>query len=223
VSALATRLLVLGVVRIFAPANAYQLRRELLSWEVDRWANINPGSVYGMLGSLEKAGLVHRHELVGVNGRPVGVYTTTDAGSAEFPVLVERALRSVEDWVDVADLRAALAMVPFVTRPAVVAAVGDRIEALAAIVDRMTGLQETQTAEPILPPHVAEGFTLEAALAHVQLDWLRRYRARVVDGAFGFLGEEGALGWQPASDDPGWAMVRDRQHYLPQLGEPTGS
>ena len=64
-SALATRLLVLGVVRIFEPANAYQLRRELLSWEVDRWAHINPGSVYGMLATLEKAGLVDRHELVG--------------------------------------------------------------------------------------------------------------------------------------------------------------
>lgn len=42
-SALTTRILVLGVVRIFGPANGYQLRRELLSWEVERWAHLNPG------------------------------------------------------------------------------------------------------------------------------------------------------------------------------------
>ena len=48
-SALTTRMLVLGAVRIFGPANGYQLRRELLSWEVERWAHIKPGSIYSML------------------------------------------------------------------------------------------------------------------------------------------------------------------------------
>jgi DNA-binding PadR family transcriptional regulator len=216
VSALATRLLVLGVVRIFEPANAYQLRRELLSWEVDRWANINPGSVYGMLASLEKAGLVSRHELVGVNGRPVGVYTTTERGSAEFPALVERALRTVEDWVDVADLRAALSMVPFVPRGPVVDAVGERILALSGIVERMTGLRAGESGARAVPPHVLEGFDLERSLATVQLEWLRRYRDLVAGGAFRFAGETG-WDWMPAEDDPGWAMVRDRQLYLPQL------
>jgi DNA-binding PadR family transcriptional regulator len=216
VSALATRLLVLGVVRIFEPANAYQLRRELLSWEVDRWANINPGSVYGMLASLEKAGLVRRHELVGVNGRPVGVYTTTEAGTREFPELVDRGMRTVDDWVDVADLRAALAMAPFVPRATMVDAVEERVRALGAVLERMAGLEAGQAAAQTVPPHVVEGFGLERALAQVQLDWLRRYRDLVAGGAFLFAGEAG-WDWTPADDDPGWAMVRDRQHYLPQL------
>ncbi len=38
-----TRLLVLGAVSLFEPVNGYQIRRELMSWEVDRWAHINPG------------------------------------------------------------------------------------------------------------------------------------------------------------------------------------
>lgn len=220
VSALATRLLVLGVVRIFEPANAYQLRRELLSWEVDRWANINPGSVYGMLTSLEKAGLVERHELIGVNGRPVSVYTTTQRGAEEFPALVDRGLRTVVDWVDIADLRAALAMAPFIPREGVVVAVEERIRALEAVLERMSGLEAAQEQERTVPPHVAEGFGLEHALARVQLDWLRRYRALVADGTFVFAGEEG-WDWSPTADDPGWAMVRDRQHYLPQLQAPS--
>ena len=216
VSALATRLLVLGVVRIFEPANAYQLRRELLSWEVHRWANINPGSVYGMLASLEKAGLVQRRELLGVNGRPVGVFTTTAEGAAEFPSLIDRGIRSVPDWVDVADLRAALAFAPFAQREAVLDAMRERLASLTALVERMTGFREDPDLVRTVPPHVAEGFGLEAALAGVQLDWLRRYLMRVEEGAFAFAGEP-QEDWQPARDDPGWAMVRDRQHYLPQL------
>ena len=219
-SALATRLLVLGVVRIFEPANAYQLRRELLSWQVDRWANINPGSVYGMLGSLEKAGLVQRRELVGVNGRPVGVYTTTAAGAAEFPELVDRGIRTVADWVDVADLRAALAFTPFVRRRSVLDALGERIERLAEVYAAMGRLREADAHGSIVPPHVAEGFGLEQGLAAVQLDWLRRHRERIEAGELVFADETG-FDWRPPEGDPGWAMIRDRRHYLPQLGEPV--
>ena len=51
-----TRLLLLGVVRIFQPAYGYQLRRELITWEVQHWANINPGSIYTGLRTLAKHG-----------------------------------------------------------------------------------------------------------------------------------------------------------------------
>src|SRR3954454_16645158 len=53
-----TRLLLLGVVRIFQPAYGYQLRRELLTWNVQEWANINPGSIYTGLRTLAKHGLL---------------------------------------------------------------------------------------------------------------------------------------------------------------------
>ena len=41
-----TRLLVLGVVRIFQPVHGYLVRRELLTWYVEEWASVNPGSIY---------------------------------------------------------------------------------------------------------------------------------------------------------------------------------
>jgi hypothetical protein len=34
-----TRMLLLGAVALFEPVNGYQIRRELLSWHVDRWAH----------------------------------------------------------------------------------------------------------------------------------------------------------------------------------------
>ena len=49
-----TRLLVLGAVRIFQPIHGYDVRRELLSWRVDKWANVAPGSIYNALKTLTK-------------------------------------------------------------------------------------------------------------------------------------------------------------------------
>ena len=51
-----TRLLVLGCVRIFQPVHGYFLRRELVSWEVDQWAHVHPGSIYNALKSLTRCG-----------------------------------------------------------------------------------------------------------------------------------------------------------------------
>ena len=53
-----TRLLVLGAVRIFQPAHGYLVRRELVTWHVDDWANLNPGSIYNALRTLARDGLL---------------------------------------------------------------------------------------------------------------------------------------------------------------------
>ena len=60
-----TRLLVLGAVRLFEPVNGYQIRRELLSWGVEEWANIAPGSIYHGLSTLAERGHLVRHDLRG--------------------------------------------------------------------------------------------------------------------------------------------------------------
>jgi DNA-binding PadR family transcriptional regulator len=52
----ATRLLVLGVVRIFQPVHGCSVRRELLTWKVDDWAHVKPGSIYNALRTLTKEG-----------------------------------------------------------------------------------------------------------------------------------------------------------------------
>ena len=65
-------MLLLGAVAMFEPVNGYQIRRELMSWQVDQWANINPGSIYHALTSLTEKGHLTRHDLVD-NGRTVAV------------------------------------------------------------------------------------------------------------------------------------------------------
>ena len=88
-----TRMLLLGAVQLFEPVNGYQIRRELVSWRVDEWAHINPGSIYSGLETLARAGHLARHSLVEGN-RTVSVYTTTEEGRAEFRQLFAQAVRT---------------------------------------------------------------------------------------------------------------------------------
>src|SRR5688500_11438635 len=53
-----TRLMILGVVRWLQPVHGYDVRRELLSWQVEDWASIAPGSIYHALRKLTDEGLL---------------------------------------------------------------------------------------------------------------------------------------------------------------------
>lgn len=220
-SALTTRMLVLGVVSIFGPANGYQLRRELLSWEVERWAHLNPGSIYSMLSTLEKQGAIERHDIaLEDGGRPVAVYTMTDAGAAEFQNLVYDAIATVPDSGDALPLRVALNFGPTMTRSRFLTAVRGRIEVLVMgreiIGQKITHLQSLKT----IPPHVVSELGLEIALVDAQLGWLQGLVIDVENGSLDFTGDpEHGTRWAPAADDPGWAMAVERDRYAARIAE----
>ena len=39
-------MMILGLVQWMQPVHGYDVRRELLSWSADKWANVQPGSIY---------------------------------------------------------------------------------------------------------------------------------------------------------------------------------
>lgn len=212
-SALTTRMLVLGAVQIFGPANGYQLRRELLSWEVERWAHVNPGSIYSMLTTLEKQGSIERHDLEIDGARPVAVYTATKAGAREFERLVYDAIATVPDSGDALPMRVAMNFGATLTRTRFLEAVGERIRLFWAGVEEFDEKLAALVDPPIVPPHVISELHLEVALMRAQLDWLLGLQTEVRDGGLVFRGEEAHAAWQPPADDPGWRMTEERARY----------
>ena len=93
-----TRLLLLGVVRIFQPAYGYQLRRELLTWNVQDWANINPGSVYTGLRTLAKHGYLQELEQDGAHRPGRTSYKLTTDGETEYFSLLRQMLWTVDGF-----------------------------------------------------------------------------------------------------------------------------
>src|SRR3954451_6214304 len=110
-----TRLLLLGAVRILQPVPRYDVRRELVGWHLEEWTNVEPGSIYSALKTLEKDGMIRRVGGVETSGRPAKTqYELTGEGESEFQTLLRIAWWRVSFGAQ--PLLPALAMFPFLSR-----------------------------------------------------------------------------------------------------------
>jgi DNA-binding PadR family transcriptional regulator len=212
-SATMTRMLVLGVVGIFEPANGYQIRRELLSWEVEQWADLKPGSVYSMLTTLTKQELLIRHDLP-EGARSVAVYRLSEAGRAQFRELVADGLgesRSMDRTV----FKTALSFSPFLPREDVLRGLRDRLGGVSGMRADLLDKIELNATTQIIPPHVAHSLVLDVALIDAEIRWLRDFVTMLEAGSLTFAGEAG--GWAPPPDDSGWEMVDQSARYRQQI------
>jgi DNA-binding PadR family transcriptional regulator len=205
-----TRMLLLGAVAIFEPVNGYQIRRELVSWGVEEWANIKPGSIYNGLATLAQRGELVRHDLRD-GSREVAVYELSDRGREEFRRLFEQGITEVRPTAPLA-FQTALSMLPLVERSEAQRLLRQRLENL----DRAAAeAAEKPVDTEHVPPHVGAVMEYWESVGKVERDWLLRLLFRIGDGELNFLGEP--MGWTPAADDPGHQMSADRERYLAML------
>ena len=61
------------------PVHGYDVRRELLSWSADEWANVAPGSIYHALRKLTEEGLLDEVATEQVGARPARTTYRIDA------------------------------------------------------------------------------------------------------------------------------------------------
>lgn len=217
-SATMTRMLVLGVVSIFQPANGYQIRRELLSWDVEQWADLKPGSVYSMLTTLTKQRLLVRHDLED-GSRTVAVYSTTETGRLEFERLVAAGLGESET-MDRTVFKTALSFSPFLTRGSVVSGLATRLVRLVAMRADLVQKIELNHESQVIPPHVTHSLVLDVALMDAEVRWLTDFAAMIQSGFLSFAGESG--GWSPPPEDSGWEMAEQSARYREQIAALPG-
>jgi len=83
--------MILGLVRWMQPVHGYDVRRELMSWQAEEWANIAPGSIYHALRKLSDEGLLEEVATEQVGARPARTtYRVTPKGEIEFDELLRR-------------------------------------------------------------------------------------------------------------------------------------
>jgi DNA-binding PadR family transcriptional regulator len=180
-----------------------------MSWGVESWANIKPGSIYHGLATLAQRGDLVRHDLQD-GSREVAVYELSEAGRAEFRRLYEVALTEVRPTAPLA-FQTALSMLPLVTRDDAKRMLRTRLENL----DAAAGGYGEKTDVEHIPPHVLAVMDYWERVAKVEREWLVRLLFRIEDGELDFLDEP--MRWTPAEDDPGHQMQDDRERYLALL------
>ncbi len=184
-----TRLLLLGAVRIFQPVHGYFVRRELLSWEADAWANLNPGSIYNGLRSLARDGFVEEVGTEAEGGRPARTtYRLTGDGEIEFMRLLRDALWNVSTF-EPANLMAAWSFASALKRPEVTAALEHRVEQIEASAQAVGYAIEDIASNPHMPDTVAEHYRLSQARLDGEAAWARQLLDRLRAGDYWFASE----------------------------------
>lgn len=207
----ATRLLLLGTVRIFQPVHGYFVRRELMGWHADAWANLNPGSVYNGLRTLTREGMLEEVGTEARGGRPARTtYRLTGDGHAEFLMLLRGSLWGVRAF-DPADLMAAWSFASALKREEVIAALEHRVEQIEGSARANEFAIEDLDRSPTTPDSVAEHYRLTQARLDGEAQWARELIERLRGGAYWFEGEP----------DPPWSAPQ-LQRAAAQAGPAAG-
>jgi DNA-binding PadR family transcriptional regulator len=195
-----TRLLLLGAVRIFQPVHGYLLRRELLSWQVEDWAHLNPGSIYSGLRTLAKQAL-----LAEVPGDPVA-YRLTPDGELEYQRLLTQSLRE-PSWSDPTRLLGGLCFFTTLPRAEVREALRARALVLEATVSgTASGIRSIEQSRRA-PASTVELFHVAGHWLEGERSWVAEVCGRIDAGHYRFAGEPGAPDrpaegiWPPAVPD----------------------
>ncbi|TDV45423.1 PadR family transcriptional regulator [Actinophytocola oryzae] len=196
----ATRLLVLGVVRMYGSAHGYQVRRELLTWSADKWANVAPGSIYHALKKMAAEKLL---EEVSTEEEAQGpdrtAYRLTPDGETEFGLLLSRYLAESDDSAQGSHrLAAAVTFLPALPRATVLSLLRHRLTQVAG---------QRATAQDMLdhgtewgqPEHVEELYGLWVASVGAQEVWLRGLVERLEAGRYVMADDEGAAFGSPSN------------------------
>ena len=195
----ATRLMVLGVVRMQGRTHGYQVRRELLSWNADKWGNIKPGSIYHALKKMAAQGLLREVDPETGTGPDRTTYELTGDGDREFLDLLTASLaESRDDTQGGADFQAAVAFLPCLQRAMAVSLLGHRRTRLegqrAAIADATE--RSTEWGQPA---HIGSLYRMWAGQLDASIEWTSDEIRRLESGELVMADdEEASFGAPPA-------------------------
>jgi DNA-binding PadR family transcriptional regulator len=172
--------MILGLVSYLQPVHGYDIRKELTSWNVESWANVQPGSIYHALRKMTEEGLLEEVATERVSNRPARtLYRLTATGAAEYQALLRKYWWNYQEPVD--PFLAAFSFLPGLPRTEAVGALRARARLLEgwATTYRDTG-EGWLTGKP---PHVGWQFELTMLRCETEARWCHDIAARIEAGA----------------------------------------
>ena len=189
------RLLVLGVVNFAQPVHGYDVRRELQSWRLDGWVNVQAGSIYSALKTLERDGFI---ATLATDGRPRTnrpertEYVMTPEGDKQFKSLLRAAWWQVERGQE--PFFPAMCFLHEMPRDELIAAVQARVNQQEAQIAELrfirASIKDGDTgAEGGIPDHVRENIDFATLRLKADIEWARQFTKRLREGEYVLVGE----------------------------------
>ena len=204
--------MILGLVRWLQPVHGYDVRRELLSWDVESWANIQPGSIYHGLRKLTEEGLLAEVATEQVGSRPARTtYRMTEAGEREFATLLRDYWWCYRPPVD--PFMPAFSFLPALGRDEAVAALRSRADEIERVSRELREEMADAGWLDDRPIHVAWHLDLMLVRRDVEVRWCRDVANRI---------EAGEGQHETADFDVAEAGERWRQSIAERFGGESG-
>jgi len=170
-------MMILGLVQWLEPVHGYDVRRELLSWSADKWANVQPGSIYHGLRKLTDEGLLEEVATEQVGGRPARTtYAITEKGKAEFQTLLRNGWWNLSPGPD--PFMAAFSFLPALSREESAAALRNRAHQLRAGAQQLESATTADWADD-KPAFVAWMWERSIVMAEAEIAWCERTAQRI--------------------------------------------
>jgi DNA-binding PadR family transcriptional regulator len=201
--------MIMGLISYLQPVHGYDIRKELASWNVESWADVQPGSIYHALRRLTDEGLLEAVDTEQVGGRPARTrYRLTKAGEVEYQTLLRRYWWEYKEPID--PFLAAFAFLPSLPRAEAAGALRARARLLDGWVATYRDSADEWAAGK--PPHVAWQFELTTVRAEAEARWCYDVATRVEAGEGMHFGE--------TDDDAEHGAEAWRKAIREQFGEP---
>lgn len=173
-------MMILGLVKWMQPVHGYDVRRELLSWQADKWAKVAPGSIYHALRRLTEEGMLREVATEQVGARPARTtYEITDTGDGEFESLLRTHWWGYESPHD--PFMAAFSFLPAMPREEAVSALRHRADVLRLINEKLLVNLRSEWMRS-KPAHVAWMWDLGIARAEAEIAWCGRVAGLIESG-----------------------------------------
>ncbi|WP_344294673.1 PadR family transcriptional regulator [Agromyces neolithicus] len=176
-------------MRQFQPVHGYFLRRELMTWNVDEWANIQQGSIYNALRTLAADGYITEGSTESEGKRPARTtYSITPSGEVELQRMLRENLWNVARF-DTQSVMTVASFMFVLSRQEVIAGLEHRlIKSDAIIAENGFNVEDTLRSEST-PRYVREIFDLSTARLLAEKQWVNALIGRLRAGEYVFSGE----------------------------------
>jgi DNA-binding PadR family transcriptional regulator len=174
-------MMILGLVDRMEPVHGHDVRRELLSWNADKWAKVQPGSIYHALKKMTEEGLLREVATEQVGARPERTsYGITARGKEAFETMLREQWWQLSPAMD--PFAAAFSFLPALPRTEAAAALRHRARMLRVTAQSMRDMIDAGLADASKPVHVAWMFELWIARAESEAGWCERVAGLVESG-----------------------------------------
>ncbi|RCX22522.1 PadR family transcriptional regulator [Fontibacillus phaseoli] len=170
-----TNVMVLGLLLKYGPMSGYEIQQKMQSAKTDKWAYVQPASIYHALRKLDKDELVSLQSLEQTGNRSKAIYSVTSKGKHEFDRMLVDSFKKTS-VVFPTPLYTVLTFIDEAPKENIIQALEVQQQAIRNIYDEMKAGQKEKEAYSEIPKNVLMIFENIYDQCEIQLQFIERLK-----------------------------------------------